>query len=132
MKEILLPIKPKYVNKILEGSKQVEYRSWIPSCGLPFKVYIYSSFPIRKIVGSFKVNSIISAEPETVWGKTHNIGGVSAESFFSYFKDKDIAYAYEISEVEKFTNELDLSSIGLCCAPQKFLYVNSREFRKCL
>lgn len=125
MKEILLSIKPEYADKILEGSKQVEYRSWIPSCGLPFKVFIYSSDPKKKIVGSFIVNSIISGVPETVWEKTQAIGGTSADFFFSYFKDKTTAYAYEVSDVEKFPEELDLADVGLSRPPQKFLYIDS-------
>ena len=41
MKNILISIKPEWVEKILNGQKTVEIRKTIPKCELPCKVYIY-------------------------------------------------------------------------------------------
>ena len=41
MKEILISIKPEWVEKILDGSKGIEIRKTMPKCELPCKVYIY-------------------------------------------------------------------------------------------
>ena len=41
MKAILLPIKPKYVAKILNGDKTIEVRKSKPNVDLPIDVYIY-------------------------------------------------------------------------------------------
>lgn len=41
MKEILISIKPQWVEKILNGEKTIEIRKTKPSCDLPVKVYIY-------------------------------------------------------------------------------------------
>ena len=41
MKEILISIKPKWVEKILNGEKTIEIRKTMPKCELPCKVYIY-------------------------------------------------------------------------------------------
>lgn len=41
MKNILISIKPQWVEKILNGEKNVEIRKTMPKCELPCKVYIY-------------------------------------------------------------------------------------------
>ena len=41
MKEILISIKPQWVEKILSGEKTIEIRKTMPKCKLPCKVYIY-------------------------------------------------------------------------------------------
>lgn len=124
MREIILPIKPKYVEQILMGTKTVEYRKWIPSCGLPFKVIIYASAPVKQIVGCFVVNEIIQDNPTELWETTNIIGGIDEKSFFSYFGNKLQAYAFKISELEEFKPHKSLQDYGLSEAPQRFAYVN--------
>lgn len=41
MRNILISIKPEWVEKILNGEKIIEIRKSIPKCELPCKVYIY-------------------------------------------------------------------------------------------
>ena len=55
---VILSIKPEFVEKIFSGEKQYEYRKVL------FKqkvdtVYIYASRPISKIVGEFKIEKIL-------------------------------------------------------------------------
>ena len=56
---VILSIKPKYCEKIINGKKKVEFRRKI------FKnenkidlVFMYSTSPVKKIVGFFKIESI--------------------------------------------------------------------------
>lgn len=41
MKSILMPVRPKWVAKILNGEKTIELRKTAPKCKLPIGVYIY-------------------------------------------------------------------------------------------
>lgn len=41
MRNILISIKPEWVEKILNGEKTIEIRKTMPKCELPCKVYIY-------------------------------------------------------------------------------------------
>ena len=41
MREILISIKPEWVEKILNGEKTIEIRKTMPKCEFPCKVYIY-------------------------------------------------------------------------------------------
>lgn len=49
---IILSIHPEYVEKILAGEKTVELRRLLPRQNVE-KIYIYSTSPVKKIVGYF-------------------------------------------------------------------------------
>ena len=55
---VLLSIKPDYVEKILDGSKKYEFRKIIFNDNIQ-RIMIYSSSPVKKIVGFFRRGQII-------------------------------------------------------------------------
>lgn len=123
MKKLLLPIRPKYVKQILEGTKQVEYRTWERKDPTVNNVLIYQSGDIRKIVAEFHISGIIQGTPEEVWDQTNSVGGITRKAYFKYFEGHDIAYAYRISDLDIFENPLELKDIGLNKAPMRYQYV---------
>lgn len=86
---------------------------------------IYSSSPIKKIVGECNIETIISGNPNEVWKQTRSHGGITKEFFFEYFKNKKIAYAIKISNVIFYAQPIMLADIGIEYAPQSFRYVES-------
>jgi hypothetical protein len=52
---VLLSIKPKYVKSIIEGDKRYEFRKTIFKNREINRIYIYSSSPVKKIVGTFEI-----------------------------------------------------------------------------
>ncbi|MCT4612873.1 MAG: hypothetical protein N4A47_05865 [Clostridia bacterium] len=62
-KKVLLSIKTKYVNRIIEGSKKYEYRKKFPVLeGIENTIYIYSSKDDKAIVGEMIISEIISGD----------------------------------------------------------------------
>lgn len=55
---LLLSIKPEFVDKILTHKKLYEFRKSIFKQNVD-KIFIYSSYPVKKIVGYFEVTEII-------------------------------------------------------------------------
>lgn len=49
---VLLPIKPRYATRIMDGSKRVEFRRR-PFGRVPEWVVIYASAPVKQVVGLF-------------------------------------------------------------------------------
>lgn len=77
MKHILISIKPKWVEKILNGDKTIEIRKTRPKCELPCKVYIYETKGKGKFVNCGK--------------KRENIGGkVVAEFTLNVVEDFEV------------------------------------------
>lgn len=119
---VLLSIKPKYANAILDGQKLVEFRK------LAFKkeierVYIYSSAPEQRIIGYFIIEDIISDTPEQLWKQFSKVGSISEEDFFDYFANKQIGYSIKIKSVNKFRKSKNPKDIFKnFVPPQSYMY----------
>ena len=59
MKNILISIKPEWVEKILNGEKTIEIRKTMPKCELPCKVYIYCTKSQKKLLTIFRKGDLI-------------------------------------------------------------------------
>ena len=120
---VILSIKPEFVEKIFSGEKQYEYRKIL------FKqkvdtVYIYASRPISKIVGEFKIEEIICDSPENIWKQTKRQSGVSKKFFDKYYKGKDKAVALKIKECKEYEDGINPDTlVPNFKVPQSFIYV---------
>ena len=56
---VLLSVKPKYAELIMMGCKKYEFRKVIFSNKHIDLTYIYSSSPVKKIIGTFRIGDII-------------------------------------------------------------------------
>ena len=123
--DVLLSIKPRFVEAIMDGRKKYEFRKSKFAKTDINCVYIYSTAPIKKIMGSFKVNNIIEGSPRALWDQLKDDAGISEDEFFDYFRNKEIGFAWEITEVERFEIPLDPKIVfPNFIPPQSFCYVN--------
>ena len=123
---VLLSIKPRFVEKILDGVKRFEFRKGIFKQDVE-KVYIYSSYPIKEIVGYFKIGVVHTGSPQNIWRKCGKEGSISKEEFFKYFEGKEIAFGIEIDELiifEQSVNPRDIFPEFI--APQSYYYLNEK------
>lgn len=128
--EVLLSIKPEFVDKIFTGEKQFEYRKVIFLRKDVEKVIIYSTLPEGKIVGEFSVEKIITDTPKMIWSQTKSKSGIDKKFFDEYFSGRSRAHAIKIGNVRKYIAPIKLDEIkGKVSAPQSFQYI-SRELIK--
>ena len=123
---ILLSIKPKYVEEILNESKKYEYIKRIAKKPVE-RILIYATHPMKEIVGEVQVTEVIRDSPEALWKQTKELSGIDEEAFFEYFGSNAIGYAYELGELNVLEKALSLSSFGVTVAPQSFCYINGGE-----
>ncbi len=123
MNDVLISIKPPFVTEILNGNKKFEYRKRIFKKEVD-KIYIYSTYPQKRIVGYFKYNGYLELPPTDLWERTKTYSGISQECFFRYFKNSKVAYAIIIDKIEIFSVFINPwnSSIGFT-APQSYTYI---------
>lgn len=122
----LLSIRPKYVEAILHGEKKYEFRKSIFKKGNIEKVFIYSTSPVKKIVGTFRIAGIIEDHPKNLWRQLSIFSGLNASEFFSYFSSNEIGFAIQIDSLEKFKNPIDPRNlIPNFVPPQSFYYLKS-------
>ena len=84
--DVLLSIKPKYVKSIIEGEKRYEFRKTIFKNREINRIYIYSSSPVKKIVGTFEIGGILEDHPVDLWDTVKEFAGIDNRDFFAYFE----------------------------------------------
>ena len=105
--DVLLSIKPKYVKSIIEGDKRYEFRKTIFKNREINRIYIYSSSPVKKIVGSFEIGGILEDHPDDLWDTVKEFAGIDNRDFFAYFEGKSRAFAIEIQNLQEFNDPID-------------------------
>lgn len=122
-RKIVISINPEHVENIINGSKKFEYRTKAAKSDVK-KILIYETLPVKKIVAEAEIVEVLMLPPEKLWEKTKNQSGIPKSFFDSYFKDRDVAYAYKLGKIKVYEKPKDLIDFGLKVAPQSFAYVN--------
>ncbi|GBG10266.1 hypothetical protein PAT3040_04988 [Paenibacillus agaridevorans] len=122
--KVLLSIKPEFVEKIFSGEKKYEYRKSIFKKEDIDTVVVYSTMPEGKIVGEFKIETIIMKRPDVLWEETKEDSGVSNIFFQQYFENRLEGYAIKISSPKRYDEPIDPKIENKSFhAPQSFCYI---------
>ena len=124
--EILVSIRPRWAEAIMDGRKTVEYRRNIPmKTRLQIgKMWIYATKPTGMVLGIADVE---------VWTGMFNdercakAGCLTVEELREYFKGAEYAFAIKILKVTPFKKPKTLAEIGVRRAPQSWMYLNRRD-----
>ena len=122
MRKILISINPEYVDLILRKIKRFEYRKSVAQKDIK-SIIVYCTYPTKKVVAEVEIKSILSDTPERLWERTNAAGGVGKIFYDAYFAGREIAYAYELGEVLKYTQPKELTDFGFKFAPQSWCYI---------
>lgn len=122
MSTILMSIKPEYVEKIFNGTKKYEYRKKKCKKNID-KIIVYSTSPIKKIVGELEIETVLVSSKNIIWEKTNLYGGIEKEKYFQYFNNQDIAVAYKIKSYKLYEKEKDLIDLNIAVPPQSYVYI---------
>ncbi|WP_068688965.1 ASCH domain-containing protein [Culturomica massiliensis] len=124
---VILSIKPEYAKAIMSGKKRVEFRRKIFKRPVN-KVYVYSSSPVKKIIGFFIIDSIIEDSPLRLWAQFKEIGGINEKDFFNYFNEVEKGFSILIKEYKKFGRGIDPADFfENFCAPQSYIYLEENS-----
>lgn len=129
MTEILMSIKPQYVEKILRGEKTVEVRSRKLKINFGARVWIYSTLPKGCIEVTATVKCIEYADPKKVWELYATKIGITKSEFDNYVHNKIKVSAIELTNITKIKQPITLNSIKSCIEdfqpPQFFSHIKS-------
>lgn len=128
---ILLSVKPKFANLIVEGSKLVELRRTVPA-QVVGTIAIYSSSPVQAIVALADVKETIEASPSKLWTIAKaNGGGLTRAELISYFESKKTGFAIMLTNVRVYGKPVNpVKVLKPFSAPQSFRYLNPKELKK--
>jgi type I restriction enzyme, S subunit len=123
--DVLLSIKPKYVKSILKGVKRYEFRKTIFKNREINRIYIYSSSPVKKIVGTFEIGGILEDHPVDLWDTVKEYAGIDDRDFFAYFEGKSRAFAIEIQNLLELPDPIDpYETMPGFVPPQSYCYMD--------
>ena len=122
MCKLLMSINPEHVDNILAGTKKFEFRK--SKCKEKIdSIIIYSTSPIMRVVAEVEVKDVIEDTPQAVWSKTKTAAGIDKIFFDRYYNGRNIAVAYVLGKVKKFSAPKQLAEYGVKTAPQSYIYV---------
>ncbi|MBD2105530.1 hypothetical protein [Nodosilinea sp. FACHB-13] len=120
---VLLSIKPEFAERIFSGEKKYEFRKTLFKSSSVKKIVVYASSPVKKIIGEFEIDCILSLKVDELWLKTCQHSGISKDFYDYYFDGKCIGHAIKIKNTVRYFKPKDLISYNLHFAPQSFIYL---------
>jgi len=128
---VLLSIKPKYADLILDGSKTVELRRRWPSNDVGVMI-IYSSAPVQRLTGVALIKEIKECDLEQLWAisQSHG-GGVTYEELEEYVDKKKQVYGVMLGRVVPAEFLADPKSLFPdFTPPQGFMYLSPKDYQR--
>jgi predicted transcriptional regulator len=123
---VLLSIRPEFSDAILDGRKTYELRRRVFGRRDVRRCVIYSSSPIRRVVGDFRIEKVLALTPRKLWEVTSRGAAIDRRRFDAYFQGLEIGFALKIGSVHRFSRSRDLHRYcGLRQPPQSFCYLRS-------
>ena len=96
--------------------------------------YIYSTSPIRAMVGSTQIKNVVKLPVEQIWNQFHKKAQIKKGDFDQYFEGTEFGFALLFEETRTFASPLPLSLVRERFGfepPQSFLYAK-HDLRRAL
>lgn len=124
---LLLSIHPRFVDAILNGTKQVELRRRRPRVS-DGRALIYATAPRMELVASFQVASLVQGPLDLLWRSVRKTAGISRLEFDAYFSGLETGVAIGIGGITRLPTPIPLRELRRIWAgfqpPQGFRYVD--------
>lgn len=127
----LLSIQPRYAEKILAGTKTVEFRK--RGFGSPVEhVVVYSSSPTQLVLGFFQVGGVLLDHPRRLWSSVGSQGGITKREFDDYYRGRSVGAAIVVGELWRLRKPVPLSKLGVprVTAPQSYRYLPESSMKR--
>ncbi|SES97525.1 ASCH domain-containing protein [Thorsellia anophelis] len=133
MQNILISIKPNYINLIFQNKKKVELRRRIgKNFTVGAKLYLYATSPEKAIVGQACISKIDSYDlkemnPELI-SSICKMGCITLEAFSLYFKNSPKCYLLSLTNIIQYEKRISLHQMKnvMLRPPQSFMYINTK------
>ena len=106
----------------MAGKKKYEFRKFHCRDGID-TIVIYVTAPVKEVIGEVKLLDIIEGDVEYVWHETKRFGGVLKRDYLAYYREREIAIAYQLGEITLYEKPKKLRDLGLDYVPQSFAYI---------
>ncbi len=134
-RDVVLSIRPHYSEKIIEGRKTVELRRRFPAAAPAGTVaYIYSTSPVRAMVGVAEVRDVLKLPIAEIWRRFEHQAFIRKPDFDRYFAGAKHGFVLRFEGIKAFSEPVPLAELRKKFGfkpPQSFLYAK-HNLRKAL
>lgn len=126
---LLLSVRPRYADAILNSTKTAEIRRQRPAVHSGTLVIIYATKPVGALVGTARILDISSGNPIDIWERHHLSTGVTKTEYDTYLSGAQTAYLLFLHRVQRLEPLLTLEQIRSATAfqpPQSYRYLNQK------
>lgn len=133
-KVLLISIRPRFAELILNGSKTVELRRIRPAVEEGDRVLLYASSPLRELIGSCTVAAVDVGHANDVWTSHGARTGISRAEFDSYYEGAQRSVAISLQDPRRVRRPRTLSELrerlpGFS-PPQSFGYLTAEDIAR--
>ncbi|MER6178595.1 ASCH domain-containing protein [Streptosporangium sp. NPDC001681] len=124
---VLLALKPRFANAILDGSKTVELRRQRVGLTPGTVLLIYASSPVMAILGTARVRKIERERPEDIWSQYAAHVGLHRDEYDAYLKGVEFASAITLEQPSILDKPITLKELRgeqSFHPPQSYCFIN--------
>jgi predicted transcriptional regulator len=108
---LVLSLRPRFADSILDGHKSVELRRQRVSPSLGTPVLLYASAPVMAVVGTARVAEVHVDEPDCMWRQFHMDLGLKREEFEQYVAGATRASALRLTDIDRLWAPVSLAHL---------------------
>lgn len=126
---VLISIHPHYVERILAGEKNIEFRRIWPNRAINTLV-VYSTSPTQRLTAVVEVVDVVRGSKAALWRMSVNEGGcITREGLMAYLEGKDIAVALRLGRRQSLDDGVIPRTVfgASFRPPQSFRYLTEVE-----
>lgn len=112
--KILISVRPKYLDRIIAGTKVVEIRRRFSERWLGCRVVLYGSHPVKALVGEATVYRIARGSPEEIWSRYRVEMCAERDEFEKYTNACREVSAIELGDVASYIAPIRLEDLSRC------------------
>jgi len=106
------------INKVENGESQLKR---------VFTKIVYATAPKSQVVGEAEIECVLVGKPTEIWKKTKCGSGIPASFFKEYYKSREVAVAYKLTNVKAYETPKALKDYGVTHVPQSFIYLKQKN-----
>ncbi len=102
--DILMSIRPPYVDMLVSGFKTVEIRKRAVRAPAGARIWIYATSPRQEVVASARLEAVALQAPDEIWRLFGRRAGIDRREFDAYVGEAETVAALALTEI----TELDV------------------------
>lgn len=131
MSDVLISIRPRFANLILDERKLVEIRRRASGIRAGDRLVIYSTTPEMRVVGTCRVLEVVFEEPRALCRHFGGAACLGRQEFLRYLDGAAHGAAIRIGSIERLGAPVPLASLRAriegFTVPQSYRFLRTRE-----